>query len=57
MKALNNTVLHYHKDIDITPHILAMVNRSDKSREPRRPINPGPADGRGKGKTGVPTKR
>ncbi|HUY31380.1 MAG TPA: OmpH family outer membrane protein [Pirellulales bacterium] len=56
VKALNNTVLHYHKEIDITPHILAMVNGSGKGRTTARPpINPGTA--RPDKKTGVPTKR
>jgi Skp family chaperone for outer membrane proteins len=49
VKALNNTVLHYHKEIDITPHILAMVNKSRKG-----PSNPVPPITRDPRKTGVP---
>jgi Skp family chaperone for outer membrane proteins len=50
VKALNNTVLHYHKNIDITPHILAMVN---KNRRPTPTIDPGTTNGGPKSKTGV----
>jgi Skp family chaperone for outer membrane proteins len=58
VKALNNTVLHYHKDIDITPHILAMVNGNvNKSRPTRPTYNPGTTKGDTKPKTGVPTKQ
>jgi Skp family chaperone for outer membrane proteins len=55
VKALNNTVLHYHKDIDITPHILAMVNRKGGT-----PSSPRPKTETTRGQTkksGVPDRR
>jgi Skp family chaperone for outer membrane proteins len=53
VKALNNTVLHYHKEIDITPHILAMVN---KKRSPSTGAVPQGTTQK-PNKTGVPKLR
>jgi len=55
VKALNGVVLHYHKDIDITPHILAMVNRKGGAQSPQ--IKPGTATRPGTKKSGVPERR
>jgi len=55
VKALNGVVLHYHKDIDITPHILAIVNRKGGTQSPppkQRDSARGPSK-----KSGVPERR